>query len=257
MPMAEETDRNNVRDSDEFEALRNLYASYRFEIDNLWKRSSILSVFVGLFFVGYGQLALRMLDNLGNEEKLADSAICNALICGIAFVAIVFSVIWIMTAKASKGWQEVYQRKIEEYEDNLLKTDWTYKLANNTGGKDFFDCILSTMPGRFSVSRINTLIGIVLFWIWLSILVVHLFIVRIIACDENVLYYLPVAANKLLFIVLIVIIVWLLPRSLRSSKLGRNNIIENNKHTRYSAVGRRNGICILWRFGGSRFTNQY
>jgi|GEM_PF-5981946 len=87
--MAEETDRNNVRDSDEFEALRNLYASYRFEIDNLWKRSSILSVFVGLFFVGYGQLALRMLDNLGNEEKLADSAICNALICGIAFVAIV------------------------------------------------------------------------------------------------------------------------------------------------------------------------
>lgn len=162
-----------------------------------------------------------------------------------------------MTAKASKGWQEVYQRKIEEYEDNLLKTDWTYKLANNTGGKDFFDCILSTMPGRFSVSRINTLIGIVLFWIWLSILVVHLFIVRIIACDENVLYYLPVAANKLLFIVLIVIIVWLLPRSLRSSKLGRNNIIENNKHTRYSAVGRRNGICILWRFGGSRFTNQY
>ena len=58
-------------------------------------------------------------------------------------------------------------------------------------------------------------------------------------------------------IVLIVIIVWLLPRSLRSSKLGRNNIIENNKHTRYSAVGRRNGVCILWRFGGSRFTNQY
>ena len=93
--MADETDRHNVRDSDEFEALRNLYASYRFEIDNLWKRSSILSVFVGLFFVGYGQLALRMLDNLGNEEKLADSAICNALICGIAFVAIVFSVIWI------------------------------------------------------------------------------------------------------------------------------------------------------------------
>ena len=86
--MADETDRHNVRDSDEFEALRNLYASYRFEIDNLWKRSSILSVFVGLFFVGYGQLALRMLDNLGNEEKLADSAICNALICGIAFVAI-------------------------------------------------------------------------------------------------------------------------------------------------------------------------
>ena len=101
-----------------------------------------------------------------------------------------------MTAKASKGWQEVYQCKIEEYEDNLLKTDWPYKLANNTGGKEFFDCILSTMPGRFSVSRINTLIGIVLFWIWLSILVVHLFFVRIITYDENVFYHLPVAANK-------------------------------------------------------------
>ena len=78
--MADETDRPNVRDSDEFEVLRNLYASYRFEIDNLWKRSSILSVFVGLFFVGYGQLALlklhsevgvfyRLFRNLDNDGK--------------------------------------------------------------------------------------------------------------------------------------------------------------------------------------------
>ena len=232
MPMAEETDRHNVRDSDEFEALRNLYASYRFEIDNLWKRSSILSVFVGLFFVGYGQLALRMLDNLGNEEKLADSAICNALICGIAFVAIVFSVIWIMTAKASKGWQEVYEVKIKLYECLYTKIPYRFQMMNTTMGKKFCDCLLSVSAGRFSVSKINIMLGVVLLLIWCFILVWHLFFVDISACGKisDTLSFRYWKVGLIAFMLLFLIF---FPKTLKSSKLGVLWNIQKSKNNNH------------------------
>ena len=94
----------------------NLYESYRFEIENVWRRQTMLTAFAGMFFVGYGILVLRMIDNYGIADKIPQTIIFNELVCGLSLLAIVFSTLWITMAKGSKGWQEVYEVKIKEYE---------------------------------------------------------------------------------------------------------------------------------------------
>ncbi|MDO4707862.1 MAG: hypothetical protein Q4A61_05530 [Porphyromonadaceae bacterium] len=140
-----------------------------FEISHLWQRSIFLSALLVLFFSGYSFLVSKLF-----EEEIKNALIIHELCCGIALLAIAFSIIWIMMAKGSKAWYEVYERRIcdiEEEEnlnipsDNRMGADCTpWSLDSN---------LFTTKPGRYSVSKLNILIGIILMITWTMILIVH------------------------------------------------------------------------------------
>ena len=198
----------------------NLYESYRFEIENVWRRQTMLTAFAGMFFVGYGILVLRMIDNYGITEKIPQTIIFNELVCGLSRLAIVFSTLWITMAKGSKGWQEVYEMKIKKYEkESTSGDDHPYRLGENTEGKKFNDSLLSTAAGRYSVSRINIVTGIVQLVVWTLILLSHLILFPVIVCGagESVFFWLNTVVLYLLIAILAVASAKL---SMRSTALG-------------------------------------
>ena len=158
------------RQSCDFCILDNLYDSFRFEIDNLWKRSTLLTAFLGLLFTGYAFTIYSMLNSdIGNEMW----QVLNRLAIIESILGLVFSAIWTMMGKASKGWQEVYQKKIDDCEWFCCMPE-PFKLSRNKKGKHFSDILLSTSAGRYSASRLNIVLGIVMLVVWAAVFLFHL-----------------------------------------------------------------------------------
>ena len=152
--------------------IRETYYSLRnFEISNLWQRSVFLSAMLVLFYSGYGYIVSKFLD-----EKVKDPLLLHELCCGIALLGIVFSIIWVMMAKGSKAWYEVYERKIckiEGYKE--LKIPEEHRMGSKCIPWKLDQCLLSNRGGRYSVSKLNILIGIVQLIYWTIILIIHYF----------------------------------------------------------------------------------
>lgn len=140
-----------------------------FEISNLWQRSVFLSALLVLFFPAYGVLVSKLLESAGKH------IVYHEICCALALCAIIFSIIWIMMAKGSKAWFEVYEQKICEIEDEEdLGIKGEYSMHNM--GKvpwSLDSCLLSGKAGRYSVSKLNILIGQFLFILWVIIFIIH------------------------------------------------------------------------------------
>lgn len=140
-----------------------------FEISNLWQRSIFLSALLVLFFSGYGFLVSKLF-----EKEIEKPLIIHEICCVIALLAIVFSTIWIMMAKGSKAWYEVYERRIGdiEKEENLNIPSY-YRMGTDCRPWSLDSNLITTKPGLYSVSRLNILMGIVLLITWIIILTAH------------------------------------------------------------------------------------
>lgn len=105
--------------------IRDTYYQLRnFEISNLWQRSIFLSALLVLFFTAYGYLTSELIKSTDN------SLVLNEICCGIALCGFSFSIIWIMMAKGSKAWYEVYERRICDIEkEKELKIDEDYRMG--------------------------------------------------------------------------------------------------------------------------------
>jgi len=141
-----------------------------FEISNLWQRSIFLSALLVLFFSSYGFLVSKLF-----EKEIENALVIHELCCAIALLAIVFSIIWIMMAKSSKAWYEVYERRILDIEqEEDLNIPSKYQMGEYYSTPWSLDSnLLTTKPGRYSVSKLNTLIGIILMITWIMILIIH------------------------------------------------------------------------------------
>ena len=153
-----------------YKELRETFYRLRdFEISNLWQRSIFLSALLVLFFPAYGVLVSKLFEN--TVKHIIYHEIC----CALALCAIIFSIIWIMMAKGSKAWFEVYERKIceiEEEEDLGIKGKYSMQ---NMGKKPWSldSRLLSPKAGCYSVSKLNILIGQFLFILWVIIFIIH------------------------------------------------------------------------------------
>ena len=145
------------------------YRLRNFEISNLWQRSIFLSALLVLFFPAYGVLVSKLLEN--TDKHIIYHEIC----CALALCVIIFSIIWIMMAKGSKAWFEVYEKKIcniEDEEDLEIKEE--YSMLNMGKVPWSLDSnLLSGKAGRYSVSKLNILIGQILFILWIIIFIIH------------------------------------------------------------------------------------
>lgn len=149
------------------------YKCRSFEVLNLWRRSFLLSVFQVLCFTLYGVLASTL---LAAGPGAADPLAVNEIACAVALVGMSFAVIWIMMAKGSKAWYEVYERyifEIEREETDGLKIPERYRLGALCRPWEMNSNLFSKKAGRYSPSRLNITIGTVLLTTWFAVLLVH------------------------------------------------------------------------------------
>lgn len=142
--------------------------------DGFYKcRSFLLSIFQVLCFTLYGVLASTL---LAAGPGAADPLAVNEIACAVALVGMSFAVIWIMMAKGSKAWYEVYERyifEIEREETDGLKIPERYRLGALCRPWEMNSNLLSKKAGRYSPSRLNITIGTVLLTTWFAVLLVH------------------------------------------------------------------------------------
>lgn len=167
------------------ELRKDFYKIRKFEIQNLWQRSIFLATFTVLLFTGYGFLIEKLISTACDESSSCCSNAAPAskelrlllthLACSIlAFLGIIFSMIWTMMAKGSKAWYEVYERKICNIEADLCIPE-IYRMNPGTPWK-VEDSLISRESGAYSVSKINVLLGQVLLIIWMIAFNTHLII---------------------------------------------------------------------------------
>ena len=157
------------------------------EIAHVWHRAIFLTAFLLGCFTAYGTVALKMFSG----HEFAYSRFLNLGSFLIALVGIVMSLFWIMMAKGSKAWYELYESAISAFVvehpggvdkgvTELSQFKWRKmvikahakdpKITEEVRNKNIF----STSGGPYSVSRINVSIGIVSFLIWIVIAGIHI-----------------------------------------------------------------------------------
>ncbi len=153
-----------------------------FEISNLWQRSIFLSALLVLFFPAYGVLVSKILDGTDN------TIIYNEICCALALCAIAFSIIWIMMAKGSKAWYEVYEIKIceiEKEEDLEIEKEYTMEGMGKKTWEGADTNLITNKAGQYSVSKLNILIGRFLMIIWTIIFAIHYISSWVTLCNIN------------------------------------------------------------------------
>lgn len=88
----------------------------------------------------------------------------------------VVRLIWIMMAKGSKAWYEVYERyifEIEQEEAEGLKIPERYRLGALCRPWEMNGNLFSKKAGRYSPSRLNITIGSVTLTAWLTVGLIH------------------------------------------------------------------------------------
>jgi hypothetical protein len=158
--------------------LNRLYECRNLEISNLWQRSVFLSVFLILCFTAYGYLGLE-LSTKYFEKDFSDQKILllSTVSLFVAVIGLTFSIVWILMAKGSKAWYEVYENAIYKFEKkHYLALDLPNKnrMGNMILPMDRKNSnLFSTKAGAFSPSRVNIAIGQISVIIWLILVLVH------------------------------------------------------------------------------------
>lgn len=180
---------------------KNLWRCRDFEIQHLWQRSIFLTTFMLLTFTGYGTVLLKIIelatspydanfvgftDILVQKAKLTSVGenedylnLLNVIAQAICVLGMIFSFLWIMMGKGSKGWYEVYEQAIGAFEQNPENTEFSdyggfqYNKLNGYEGFELNDNLFSLNAGAYSPSKINTAIGVITFFTWAILIVLH------------------------------------------------------------------------------------
>lgn len=135
----------------------------KFEIELYWKRATYFWTFIGATMAGF--LAVNA-SSASNRQDLA--IILSCLGC-------VFSFAWLLVNRGSKYWQENWEKHVDVLEDNV--TGPLYKIVmsrnelENTSDRIVH---LITGPSQISVSKVNQIISLYVFLLWLCLLVYSL-----------------------------------------------------------------------------------
>lgn len=169
-----------------------------FELSHLWQRSIFLTTILILCFTGYGVVTMKLCEQIG---KVVDSSVyvLNNIALVLCLVNTIFSVLWIMMAKASKAWYERYEEAIERFEQNqyYVNDDVIFSKLKVDGKEDKIECpiggfqyhklkgytspktndfLLSCKGGAYSPSRLNIAIGQISFFLWSITTCIHFYI---------------------------------------------------------------------------------
>jgi len=137
-----------------------------FELSHLWQRSVFLTAFILMVYTGYGAVMLNVLNN----DSLSSDRSKILLFVGfvILLLGILLSQLWILMAKGSKAWYEMYEQAIykiehsEKYASKVVVNDMSSDAVVHgdiENPKEINNCLSSTKAGAYSPSKINVMIG--------------------------------------------------------------------------------------------------
>ena len=131
----------------------------KFEIELYWKRAGYFWTFIALVFTSYFVI-------LVNDKILED--VKDELTLLLSGLGMFLSLCWFFVNKASKYWQENWEKHVDLLEDDIIgplyKTTLKYKPKR-------FDFISPIRPYFYSVTKINQLLSFVIVLIWLYIFI--------------------------------------------------------------------------------------
>ncbi len=184
------------------------------EIENLWKRSTLLATFLVIFWTGLGYTFYKFIDLCIDKDSVFSltTNIGNFFLVGIQFYCVLgssLSLLWICMMKGSKAWVEFFEAHlcsmvaVKKQRDLFFSKDVVEKLVTE---KHFpyngytpavlyakwDNSILSSKGGCFSPSRINTVIGIISFVLF-SLLTFFMFVISLLFAQSILAVLLSVA----------------------------------------------------------------
>lgn len=175
-----------------------------FEISHVWQRAIFLTAFLLGCFTAYGAACSLLIDE---HHKLVYAWYVNIAAFGVSLVGVIVALFWIMMAKGSKAWYELYESAIGAFSvkypagcdngaDDLSQHNWRKLICEAHAIDDTIKegsrsrCIFSLKGGPYSVSKINVAIGILSFVIWASLAAVHIIVaIRYSAHGSNSLLF--------------------------------------------------------------------
>lgn len=158
--------------ADYWKLRESFYKCRDFEINNLWQKSILLTAFFVLDFTIYANVVTKLFETIVDMNKVIIlHEICSAL----CIIGIVLSLIWIMMAKGSKAWYELYETAICSIErEKNIDIPESYKMGNIYGERPIDNNIFTNNAGCYSPSKLNIIIGRLFLIIWNSIYIIHL-----------------------------------------------------------------------------------
>ncbi len=139
-----------------------------FELTHFWQRSVFLGTFLVVIYGGYGALVKIGLEKIFTME-------IHGIALGIALVGSIFSIMWIMMAKGSKFWYEMYEKKIyafeEQYTPNYMSMDDDCDEKNEIPQSIFL--FGNAHAHRFSLTKLTIIMGQVSAGIFYVLMNVH------------------------------------------------------------------------------------
>ena len=147
----------------EAEALRQALDIRKFEIELYWRRATYFWTFIGATLAGF--LAIQA-SSAQNKQDLAVILSC---------LGMVFSFAWVCVNRGSKFWQENWEKHVDVLEDKVTGPLYKVVMSRNASTKWSEKAIhLVTGPSSISVSKVNQLISLFVFVLWVILLVYSL-----------------------------------------------------------------------------------
>lgn len=136
----------------------------KFEIELYWRRATYFWAFIGATFAGF--LAIQASSAQAKQDL---SVILSCL-------GIVFSFAWFCVNRGSKFWQENWEKHVDILENKVNGPLYKIVLSRNVDDFTKIEKVkdLITGPSAISVSKINQIISLYVFVLWIVLLVYSL-----------------------------------------------------------------------------------
>lgn len=142
-------------------ALRQALDIRKFEIELYWKRAAYFWTFIGATFAGFIAVQASVSPN---KQDLSVILSC---------VGSVFSFGWLCVNRGSKYWQENWEKHVDLLEDDVTGPLYKVVLSRNAPAGVREKLVhLVTGPSPISVSKVNQLISLYVFLLWV-LLAIH------------------------------------------------------------------------------------
>ncbi len=143
----------------EAEALQQALDIRKFEIELYWRRATYFWTFIGATFAGF--LAIQA-SSAPNKQDLTVILSC---------LGVVFSFGWVCVNRGSKYWQENWEKHVDILEDTVTGPLYKVVLSRNKMEKKLEKIVhLVTGPSSISVSKVNQIISLYVFLLWIALL---------------------------------------------------------------------------------------
>jgi hypothetical protein len=130
----------------------------KFEIELFWRRSLFFWGFLSAAFVAYGALLTR-----SSHQTMPASQSDTDIIFVISCFGVICSLAWTLVNRGSKYWQEVWEQKLENVQEEVLGQD-LFSRKEPTKGTSWWGA------RRYSVSKLAIALSdfVVLVWLCLA-----------------------------------------------------------------------------------------